>query len=195
MVPEGVITLLRAQGFFRMDLETGSHPRLCRHSTGNPCWRERGGTSASSRRCPAPLSLSIHPGTVPPPSLPPRSRTWDVMGGRQPRQWGRRCMASLCWKSSLPIMTRRLPAPVGEPMGGTEMTQSWCLKWKGGRPPDLSLPCSWLASGLSLEPAGGPPARYQWSQRLLTPDPTGQSGGPLPCGELPVSHTLHGSEV
>ena len=154
-----------------------------------------GGTSASSRRCPVPPSLSVHPRTVPPCSLPPRSWTWNVMGGRQPRQWERSHVASLCWKSSLPIMAPRLPAPVGVPMGGTEMMQSWCLEWEKGRAPGLSHPCGWLASGLGLEPAGGPHAHYQWSQRLLTPDPAGQSDGSLCRGELPAFHTLHGSEV
>lgn len=181
-VPEGVMTLLWAQGFFRIDLETGSQPHLCRHSTRNPCWRERAG---KPQQAPAdvlcPLSLSVHPGTVPPHSLLRRSWTWKVIGGRQPHQWERSQVASLCW-SSLCIMAPRLLAPVRVPMGSTEMMQSWCLEWEKGRAPGLSHPCGWLASGLSLEPTGGPPARYQWSQRLLTPTPQDSQVAPSVVG-------------
>lgn len=59
----------------------------------------RGGrTPADSPRTSVPLSLTIHPGTVPPLRLPQRSCSWEMIGGRQPRQWERPHMASLCRK-------------------------------------------------------------------------------------------------
>ena len=150
---------------------------LCRHSTRNLCWRERG---KDPSRLPQDICPSVpnHPSRDSPP-CPSSSEVLQLGndGGRQPRQRERPHMASLCWK-------------IQPPQHGPEAATS--CQGAYGRYRDNGEPVSQVRRRqvTSLEPTRGLPVSYRQSQQVAAPytEPAGQSDGSLCRGAPSISY-------